>query len=128
LPGSTVYRNPAFSAFRDILTAMFVPASRMPFDLGELIEQAIDQWTEIKVPGLLQPPAESYGDFIGAEVYARGLRQAIDQTDEALFDADASESQFRETVIAALDRWLIATEIRPRTQEEIDRYSRPCGE
>jgi hypothetical protein len=107
---------------------MLVPRERLSFDLTDLIEHTIDEWSQIKASGLVQPPAESCGDFIAAEMSARDLRLADSQNEEALFDGSASDGQFREAIIAALDRWLIATESKPKTPEDIDDYNRPCSE
>lgn len=105
----------------------FVPRDLLGFDLASLIEDAIERWSSIQGTEVIQAPAESFGDFIAEQMDARDLRLADDHSDDALFNADASEAQFRQAVAAGLDDWLLAT-IRPRTPEEIDEYNRRCGE
>ena len=96
---------------------MFVRKEDLPFDLAEVIKRAVAEWSRIAETGLADPPVESYGDFIAEEMNARALRQ-IGPEDGALFEASASESQFRDAIISGLDRWLIATERKPRTPQE----------
>jgi hypothetical protein len=107
---------------------MFAPPDRLAFDLAELIEQTVAEWSEIKEAGLIRPEAETYGDYIASELTARNLRQVDPDTDDALFDAYAPVGRFREVIIAALDRWLIESEIRPNTPKEAEDYNRPLGE
>jgi hypothetical protein len=107
---------------------MFVRASELPFDLKALIEQTIENWSAIQAAGVVLEPTESYGDFIAAELNASGLRSVSDSHDDALFNATASEAEFRSGVIAGLDRWLVTTEYRPRTHAEWGDYCRPLGE
>lgn len=104
---------------------MFVPAQELGFNLEALIEETVAAWSEIKQSGLQQPESESYGDFIADELNAQNLRSA--ESDQATFNATASECQFREAIIAALDRWLLETD-RERTIEDDDNYARPLGE
>jgi hypothetical protein len=73
-------------------------------------------------------PTESYGDFIAAELNASGLRSVGDGHDDALFNATASETEFRNGVVAGLDRWLVTTECRSLTPGDWDTYCRPLGE
>ena len=107
---------------------MFVRASELPFDLKALIEQTIENWSAIKATGAVREPTDSFGDFIAAELNASGLRSVSDSHDDALFNAAASETEFRNGVIAGLDRWLVTTECRPPTPVEWDHYCRPLGE
>lgn len=107
---------------------MFVPRDQLTFDLADLIEHAVEEWSEIKGTGLVQPDTETFGDYIAAELVARNLRQVDPRSDDALFDAGASRERFREAVFAALDQWLIESDIRPNTPEEAEDYNRPLGE
>jgi len=105
----------------------FVTREQLGFDLSELIEVTIEQWSTISGAEIV-PPSEDCGDFIASEMDARKLRQDDGSSDGALFNADVPPEQFRDAVIAALDRWLIETEISPLTAEEGEGYNRPCGE
>lgn len=107
---------------------MFVPRDQLGFDLADLLEKTVGEWSGIKGTELVQPNTETYGGYIAAELTTRNLRQADPDSDDALFDANAPEGQFREAVIWALDRWLIESEVRPRTHEEAEDYNRPLGE
>jgi hypothetical protein len=77
---------------------------------------------------IVQPETETHRDFIAAEMTARDLRRSNLDNVEAVFDPSASETLFREAVIAGLDRWLMETETHPRTLGDIEDYDRPLGE
>lgn len=106
---------------------MFVPKKQLGFDLAGIIETAIEDWSVAQPLGFTRPVAESCGDFIAAEMDAWGLRSLVG--DEAMFNSDKTEAEFRECVFAALDHWLIKVEISMlRTPEEMADYLRRCGE
>jgi hypothetical protein len=107
---------------------MFVRASELPFDLKAVIEQTIENWSAIKSAGVGLEPTESYGDFIAAELNASGLRSVSGGHDDALFNATASEAEFRNGVVAGLDRWLVVTGCRSLTPGDWDTYCHPLGE
>jgi hypothetical protein len=106
---------------------MFAPSNRLSFDLAALIENAIIDWYAIKPMGFNRPIAESAGDAITAEMDARGLRFL--KGEEAWFNREATSTEYKECVFAALDRWLVQVEINlAPTAERMDEYNRPCGE
>jgi len=107
----------------------FVTRDQLGFDLAALIEDAIDDWSKISGTAIDDPPSEACGDFIASEMDARGLHRDDPASDEAFFDADPPPAQFRDAVLAGLNRWLIETEpVHPLTTAEADEYGRKCGE
>jgi hypothetical protein len=104
---------------------MFVPPDRLAFDLANVAAQAIADWEAIQPLGFRRPVVDSCGDFIVAEMEARGLRQLVDTN--AWFDSAAAPADFRDCIFAALDRWLIEVSQR-RSSEEMEEYRRQCGE
>jgi hypothetical protein len=77
--------------------------------------------------GFTRPIAESVGDAIIAEMEARGLRFLQDE--EAWFNCEATSTEYKECVFAALNHWLVQVEIQlASTPERTDEYNRPCGE
>lgn len=106
----------------------FVPRDQLAFDLASLIEKTIDGWSTIQGTDIDGTPPESASDLIVSELNRSGLRRSTEDSDDAVFSSDATETQFREAIIAALDRCLFETESRPRTRDEIDDYNRQCGE
>jgi hypothetical protein len=101
--------------FHDILTAMFVGAMELSFDLAGLMMRTTAEWSESE--GSI--PAGSSMDFVVEELTIRGLRQ-FDDTGVA-FDASASEGQFREAIIAGLNRWRTVSSA-PKTPQEREAY------
>lgn len=107
--------------------AEFVSRNCLSFDLQDLIERAVSEWSINQALGLTRPVAESCGDFIAAEMEAIGLRRWID--DEVLFNSEASQSEFSDAVCAGLDKWLVKVEISlARSPEEMEEYWKRCGE
>ncbi len=102
---------------------MYVTADLLCFNLAALIEKTIYDLVETQVLEL--PVPDSYGDFVAAEMNARSLRQG--EGVEALFNAEATDDQFRQSVIAAFHHWQLETNTR-RTPSEMEDYRRPCGE
>ncbi len=109
---------------------MFVPRNCLDFDLGDLVERAIKEWSIAQPLGFTRPIAESCADFIVDEMEADELRRWVgDEADEACFNSEVSEMEFREAVFAALDKWLVKVEISmERTPGEMKSYWRKCGE
>lgn len=114
----------------DATTEMFVPRNSLSFDLRDLIERAVTDWSITQPLGFTRPIAESCGDFIAEEMEIVGLRRCIgDEADEAHFNNEASEMEFREAVFAALGKWLVKIEISVRrTPDEMEEYWRTCAE
>jgi hypothetical protein len=84
---------------------MFVPPESLPFNMAELVERSIADWYSTQPPGTRSPEVESVGDFIVAELNRRKLRYFDGLI--ALFEDDADPEAYRESVLFALNLWLI---------------------
>jgi hypothetical protein len=98
---------------------MFVPPESLPFSIAEIMERSISDWYIDKPPPTPIPEVESVGDFIVAELNRRRLRYFDGHV--AHFESDAGPEEYRESVFAALDRWLAEVQ-RERTAEEREAY------
>ena len=99
----------------------FVRRDELRFNLDRLLHECLSAWSEGR------PVPESCGDAIVDELDRCGLRSLPGDSDEASFDRVKTREDYRRCILAALDRW--SRELsRPRTAEDIENYSRPCGE